>query len=136
MNPHLRTAVIALSSTWFSNATIQASMTFDYQFVNQTDGSINASGQFTTGAAATDQGYFLLTSLSISSFYDQYTAGAITPVNLTQSSFLPGSAYNPVSGAFINHNNNNTYNDYGGGSATRQFDQLTQVTIASPSFAL
>lgn len=56
----------------------------------------SAFGTFDTGAAATDAGYFLLTSLDFSSIH-----GNASSIHAT--SFQAGAAYNPTTGEFINH---------------------------------
>lgn len=74
----------------------------------------NASGTFTTGGeSALDMGYYDLTSLTVTSFRDN-TLGPV-PVNISVGAgeFQPGAAYNPTTGAFINHAFGFTFNDLG-----------------------
>jgi hypothetical protein len=71
-----------------------------------------AAGTFTTGAASpTDPGYFLVTSLTVTQFTDSML-GAIQ-VSVRASQFEKDAAYDPTTGAFINHASNSTFQDVG-----------------------
>ena len=102
---------------------------YDYAF------GTNAAGQFTTGdAAAADPGYFLLTKLTVTSFTDSRN-GVVSPVALSGTTFEPGSAYNPATGAFINHSQGNTYGDFGGAFLDGQFGAANRVLVGAYSVA-
>ena len=100
---------------------------YDYTF------GTAAAGTITTGAAASDPGFFLLTDLTVTQFTDSQL-GAVS-VSVNQASFDPGSAFNPTTGAFINHFAGNTYNDYGGGGSGT-IDGLIVLDITPGSFSL
>lgn len=115
--------VLALALASHANATV-----YNYAF------GTNAGGQFTTGDAAADPGYFLLTRLTVTSFND-YRVGVISPVNLTGTRFdQPGSAYNPTTGAFLNHANGETYQNFGGITVEGTFADGSAADIRSYSF--
>jgi hypothetical protein len=81
---------------------------FDFSF------SPDAFGTITTGAAAADPGYELITGLTFDLLSGTDTGG--NPFSLTNavaSGFEPGAAFNPTTGAFINHYAGNTYDDIG-----------------------
>jgi hypothetical protein len=67
----------------------------------------NAAGTFETGAASiADPGYYLVTDLTITSFN-----GEVVDVHAT--GFQPGAAFNPATGAFLNHAAGGTFPDIG-----------------------
>ena len=75
----------------------------------------DASGFFTTGAASTtDPGYFLLTGIEFTSISgtdsDRVT---FSYQNEIDSEHDPGAAYDPTTGAFVNHFAGQTYTDSG-----------------------
>jgi hypothetical protein len=77
-----------------------------------------AFGSFTTGAAAVDPGYELVTGLTfdeLSGFYD-YPPTFFEFTNQLATSLQPGAAFNPTTGAFINHFARDTYHDIEGSS--------------------
>ncbi len=82
---------------------------FDFSF------SPDAFGTFTTGAAAADPGYELITGLTFDLLSGTDDGG--NPFSLTNAvafDLLPGAAFNPTTGAFINHSGGNTFDDIGG----------------------
>lgn len=89
----------------FANASARAEV-FQFRFSNQ------AYGTFTTGAAASDPGYELITGLT----FDVLSGQPSFPFafsNVTGSHFQAGAAFNPTTGAFINHLAGGTYNNIG-----------------------
>ncbi len=71
----------------------------------------DATGTFTTGAASpADSGFYLVTALHVNTFVDS-TLGSV-PVAIdatTPGQFAPEAAYDPTTGAFLNH--------FGGGTS-------------------
>ena len=76
----------------------------------------NATGTFTTGAVSpSDSGFYLVTALQVNTFVDA-TLGSVT-VSIDATSpgqFAPDAAYDPATGAFLNH--------FGGGINTNLGD--------------
>jgi hypothetical protein len=71
----------------------------------------DAKGTFTTGAAANDPGYELITSVTFSVLVDE-SDGFQYP-KMTGQDFAPGAAFNPTTGAFINHLNGGDVHNIG-----------------------
>ena len=109
--------LLALAASMAAAPTARAAAIYDFTFTNPTTSQVDGQGSFSTGAASgQDPGYFLLAGLTFTALRDNNT-GTLDTGSLTQTTFAPGSAYDPVTEAFINHSNGNTYSDYGGGSA-------------------
>jgi len=70
-----------------------------------------AAGSFVTNGAAVDPGYELITSLTFDFVVTNDNVTHTGP--FTAISLEPGAAYNPTTGAFINHFAGNTYDDIG-----------------------
>jgi hypothetical protein len=86
-----------------------------YNFAFMDAALLTASGSFTTDGPSADAGYDLVTSLTV----DQVMAYDGTLFDGPFVMPLPDSAaYNPVTGAFINHANGNTHNNLGDMSAS------------------
>jgi hypothetical protein len=69
------------------------------------------SGSFVTNGAAVDPGYELITSLTldfVTTIDNVVYTGPFAAISLE-----PGAAYNPTTGAFINHYAGGTYDDIG-----------------------
>ena len=75
----------------FAHAPAKADV-FDFSFGD------DAKGTFTTGAAASDPGYELITGLTFNKLADA-EGGFSLPV-MTGQSFEQGAAFNPTTGAF------------------------------------
>jgi hypothetical protein len=89
-------AVFCLAGV-FANGSARADV-FDFSF-----GS-GVSGTFTTGAAASDPGYELITGLTFDLLSGTYNDGfPFSFTNLVGQDFQPGAAFNPTTDAFINH---------------------------------
>jgi hypothetical protein len=121
----LGSAVLALGiatvSLWSENAS--ANVVFDFSF------GPNAFGTFTTGAAAADPGYDLITGLTFDVLMGVDTnAHPFSFTNQVGSGFQPGAAFNPTTDAFINHAAGSTFNDIGNFGTP-------DVTILGGSFA-
>jgi PEP-CTERM motif-containing protein len=71
-----------------------------------------AGGSFVTDGGATDPGFELITLLT----FDFVLTDDLVrhPGPFTTVDFEPGAAYNPTTGAFLNHYAGNTYDDFGG----------------------
>jgi len=98
-------------------ASAQASTIYDFTFTvdGTTSSAVLAAGSFTTDGPATDPGFELLTSMT----FDFITgrSGTIYSGPFTtygSSPFEPGAAYDPATGAFVNHGNATTSNNFGG----------------------
>src|SRR5215471_12838885 len=79
----------------FANAPAKADV-FDFSFES------GAKGTFRTGGAASDPGYELITGLTFNVLKDTADGDKDFP-NMTGQDFAPGAAFNPTTGAFINH---------------------------------
>jgi hypothetical protein len=103
---------------------------YDYTF------GTSASGQFTTGGASpTDPGYFLVQSLTVTSFTDDFL-GPLSPVSVSATQFADGAAFNPSTGAFISHLGGIVNeNDIGITSATGPIGSDSVFGIIGTSFA-
>jgi hypothetical protein len=87
-------------------------------------------GSFTTGAAAADPGYELITGLTFDLLSGTDDGGNhFSLPNAAALGFQPGAAFNPTTGAFINHFLGFTFNDIG------DFDLRDNVGIVGASFA-
>jgi hypothetical protein len=89
-------AAVSCLAGVFANASAKADV---FQF---TFGRL-ATGTFTTGAAASDPGYELITGLTFNVLTIEYTDGGNRGqlYDLKATRFLPGAAFNPTTGAFI-----------------------------------
>jgi hypothetical protein len=75
---------------------------------------VDAEGTFSTGTASTDDaGYFLLTGPTFTALRDVGVTGILNTGGLTTTSFEAGSAYDPTTQAFINHNGGVTFANIG-----------------------
>ncbi len=64
----------------------------------------DARGNFTIGAPATDAGYFLITNLTFVVLSANDSNGDPIEIDSTAATDVkPGAAFNPTTGAFINH---------------------------------
>jgi hypothetical protein len=112
-------ATVSCLATVFANASAKADV-FDFRF------GPGVLGTFTTGAAASDPGYELITGLT----FDLLSGKTINEVSFSftdevGSAFAPGAAFNPTTDAFINHANGSTLDDIG------SFDTPAAVIIGS-----
>ena len=102
----------------------------------------NASGTFTTGSESTlDVGYFELTSLTVTSFTDNTLGSVAVNIFAEAGDFQPHAAYNPTTGAFINHAFGFTFNDLGDTGTTTghnvgTINGQTVNTLTGSSFSL
>jgi hypothetical protein len=93
-------------------ASAQGSTIYNFTF---TDGATEiAAGSFTTDGASADPGYDLLASMTFDFVTGMDGAVHAGPFTLSVDPFTPGAAYNPSTGAFINHWLGGTYPDFGG----------------------
>lgn len=92
-------------------ASAQAATIYNFRF---DDGAtIVARGTFTTeGAAPADPGFELLSSLTFD-FVTSWDTGTVYEGPFTFTDFAPGAAWNPVTGAFVNHAGGGPYEDPG-----------------------
>jgi hypothetical protein len=82
---------------------------FDFSF------GPGVSGTFTTGAAASDPGYELITGLTFDLLSGKTSSGVdFSFTDVVGSGFQPGAAFNPTTDAFINHFGGGAFNDIGG----------------------
>jgi hypothetical protein len=113
----------------------QASTIYNFSFM---DGSVAvASGSFTTSGAAIDPGYELIASFTFD--YLTTTDDTVHAGPSTAAPDLPGAAYNPVTGAFLNHWHGGTFGDFGGVTLTLHDGTLAGVdgsSFSSPSSLL
>jgi hypothetical protein len=89
----------------FANAPAKADA-FDFSFESR------AKGTFTTGAAASDPGYQLITGLTFNVLEDTADGDKDFP-NMIGQDFAPGAAFNPTTGAFTNHLNGGDVHNIG-----------------------
>ena len=105
-SPVVAAAVFCLTAA-FADAPARADV-FDFSF------GPGVSGTFTTGAAAADAGYELITGLTFDLLSGKYIDGfAFSFTDVVGKDFEPGAAFNPASGAFINHAGGGAYDDVG-----------------------
>ena len=91
-------------------ASANASTIYNFSFM---DGSVAvASGSFTTTGTSPDPGYELITSFTFN--YLTTIDDTVSTGPFTAPPDLPSAAYNPVTGAFLNHFNGGTWSDIGG----------------------
>ena len=76
----------------------------------------NATGTFTTGVASPeDPGFYLVTAFQVNTFIDAKLGSVPVSIAATSSAqFAPDAAYDPTTGAFVNH--------FGGGTLTNLGD--------------
>jgi hypothetical protein len=87
-----------------------------YNFTFTIGGTAVAAGSFTTDGAATDPGYELLASI-VFDYATLGSTGAVVTGPFTMTEFYPGAAYDPSTGAFINHFGGSPHGNFGGGYA-------------------
>jgi hypothetical protein len=93
--------------------------TFDFSFgapscVNEPTTFACALGAFTTGAAAADPGFELITGLTFNLLQGVAAAGnPFSFTNVAGEDFQPGAAFNPTTDAFISHAGGGTTNNIG-----------------------
>ena len=105
-------ARLVLALVPFGMATsAQAAAIYNFTFLDGT--TAVAAGSFTTDGAAADPGFDLVTSVTLD--YFTLRSGTVYVEPSTITSFEPGAAYNPATGAFLNHAGGSTYPDLGGG---------------------
>lgn len=116
-------------------ASAQASTIYNFTFM---DGSVAvASGSFTTSGAAADPGYELIASFTFN--YLTTIDDTVYTGPFTQSPDIPSAAYNPVTGAFLNHFNGGTWGDFGGLTMSLSGGALAGIdpsSFSSPSSRL
>jgi hypothetical protein len=89
-------------------ASAQAATIYNFTFMDGT--TLTGSGTFSTDGPSADAGYDLITSLT----FDQVLAqNGILYSGPFLMDLDPGAAYNPVTGAFLNHYGGGTYPDLG-----------------------
>jgi hypothetical protein len=88
----------------FANAPAKADV-FDFSF------GPDAIGTFTTGAAANDPGYELITGLTFTHLVDPENNFSLP--KMTGQNFASGAAFNSPTDAFINHSLGGTFNNIG-----------------------
>jgi hypothetical protein len=103
------TALAAIAAGLAFGSPAQANIIYDFAI------GTSATGTFTTaGASPTDPGYFLLTNITLSSISGTDNDGtSFSYMNEVDTSLPTGSAYDPSTGAFINHFFGSTFNDSG-----------------------
>jgi hypothetical protein len=100
-------AVISCLTGVFANASAKADV-FDFNF------GPDAMGTFTTGPAANDPGYELITGLTFDALSGSTDSGIQFAFNdVVAKDLQPGAAFNPTTGAFINHAAGQTFNNIG-----------------------
>jgi hypothetical protein len=108
-------------------ASAQAATIYDFTFTTSA-GVLTGSGSFTTDGPSADAGYDLVTSLAFDQVLGKNGVLYTGPFAMVVAD---GAAYNPVTGAFINHSWGNTYADIGSMTTSDFF-----VVILGKSFAL
>jgi hypothetical protein len=111
-------------------ASAQASTIYNFTFTDSNP-SIVGAGSFTTDGAAVDPGYELMTSLTFN--YLTGDDGTVYSGPFTSTEFFAGTAYNPSTGAFINHSFGGTYANFGGTTVSNA-SHSKFIDIDSPSF--
>jgi hypothetical protein len=92
----------------FTGASAQAAV-FDFSF------GPGVIGTFTTGAAAADPGFDLITGLTFGLLSGTDLSGVhFSFANEVASDFAAGAAFDPTTAAFINHSEGSTFDDIGG----------------------
>jgi len=100
-------AALCLAGNVFTMVPAKASV-FDFSF------GPDAFGTFTTGAAAADPGYDLITGLTFDVLKGVDSSGnSFSFTNEVGSGFSAGAAFDPTTLAFINHSAGSTYHDIG-----------------------
>jgi hypothetical protein len=91
----------------------------------------NATGTFTAGAAsADDPGFFLVTALQVTTFIDGTLGPVPVSIDATSSGqFAPEAAYDPTTGAFVNHFGGGTFPNLGDIGNTGQGESPAGGTI-------
>jgi hypothetical protein len=111
-------------------ASAQASTIYNFTFTDSNP-SIVGAGSFTTDGAAVDPGYELMTSLTFN--YLTGDDGMVYSGPFTSTEFFAGTAYNPSTGAFINHYFGGTFDNFGG-TAVSNASHSKFIDIGSRSF--
>ena len=98
----------------------------------------NATGTFTTGAASPgDPGFFLVTALQVNTFVDATLGQVPVSIDATSSGqFAPGAAYDPTTGAFLNHFGGGTFTNLGDIGNTGQGESPAGTINGQPAFVL
>jgi PEP-CTERM motif-containing protein len=100
-------AAVSYLAAGLANVSAKADV-FDFSF-----GS-GVSGAFTTGAAASDPGYQLITGLTFDLLSGKYNDGFdFSFTNVVGKDFASAAAFNPTTDAFINHAAGGPYNNVG-----------------------
>lgn len=130
------TCLAIMAASLFGARSAQGVLVFNYSFGSK------ASGVFTTGGESTnDIGYYDLTSLTVTSFTDNTLGPVPVDIYVGTENFQPGAAYNPMTGAFINHAFGFTFNDLGdtgtnSGHDVGTIDGQTVNILTGGSFAM
>jgi hypothetical protein len=96
-------------------ASAQAAV-FDFSFgsaSNPDEDGQYADGTFTTGAAAMDPGYFLITKLAFNDLFVLFGGQVLNDFPDSTTRGFSTAAFNPTTGAFINHTGGRTSNNIG-----------------------
>jgi PEP-CTERM motif len=98
----------------------------------------NATGTFTTGAASpADPGFSLVTALQVNTFVDATSGPVPVSIDATSSGqFAPEAAYDPTTGAFVNHFGGDTFTNLGDIGNTGQGESLAGTINGQPAFVL
>ena len=98
----------------------------------------NATGTFTTGAASPgDPGFDLVTALQVNTFVDATLGQVPVSIDATSSGqFAPGAAYDPTTGAFLNHFGGGTFTNVGDIGNTGQGESPAGTINGQPAFVL
>jgi hypothetical protein len=86
-----------------------AAVIYDFTFTNDV-GTVTGSGSFTTDGPSPDAGFDLVTSLTFDLVLGDNGVLYNGPFNMR---LRDGAAYNPITGAFLNHSAGGTYLDIG-----------------------
>jgi PEP-CTERM motif len=90
----------------------------------------NATGAFTTGAASGDAGFFLVTAFQVNTFIDSKLGSVPVSIDATSSGqFASEAAYDPTTGAFLNHFGGGTFSNLGDIGNTGQGESAAGGTI-------
>jgi PEP-CTERM motif len=109
-------------------ASAQAAAIYNFTFTTD-EGVLAGAGSFVTGGPAADAGYDLVTSVTFGHVLANDGVTYTGPFLLDR--LQPGAAYNPLTGAFINHFNGNTYPNIG-----HLRSWTSALTVRGSSFAL
>jgi hypothetical protein len=98
----------------------------------------NATGTFTTGAASPgDPGFDLVTALQVNKFVDAELGQVPVSIDATSSGqFVPGAAYDPTTGAFLNHFGGGTFTNVGDIGNSGQGESPAGTINGQPAYVL